>query len=152
MDIFGNTDPRKMPGHFFSGSIDKDYSTAVRANISKQNYTVCPRHWYFNVSFVCEDCKRDFVWSAQEQKLWFEEYGHFVDAQATRCKNCRFRRRRVKKLKNEYDQIIGDARQSGSSETKKQVIGIVNTIESLGFHIPDRMRESRDLFHKQLFG
>ncbi len=151
MDTFGNTDPRKMPGHLFHGSIGKDYSSAERADTSKQNYTVCPRYWYIDVSFECQDCKKSFVWLAKEQKLWFEEYGHYVDSQANACRNCRHLRRRRKNLRKEYDQIVGAARDENSQEAKIRVISIVDTLECLGMAVAESMRDSRDLFRKQIY-
>lgn len=152
MDYFGSTDPREMPGHFFSGSIHKDYSRARRADVSKQNFSVCPRHWYFDVTFVCEDCEQNFVWLAEEQKLWFEDYGHYVDAQATRCKPCRFLLRRIKELRKEYDQVVVTARSGNAQEDKIKIIGIVDTLESLGFALPPRMSETAELFRRQVYG
>jgi ribosomal protein L37AE/L43A len=35
MDVFGNSDPKKMPLHLFHGAISIDYSTAVRAEVTK---------------------------------------------------------------------------------------------------------------------
>ena len=89
MDVFGNTHPAKMPVHFFYGALKLDYGSAVRADISKQNYTVCPRHWYVDATFKCVECGSEFVFTSEEQRFWFEDLKFFVDSQAKRCPACR---------------------------------------------------------------
>ena len=73
MDILGDTDARRMPPHFFPGAISIQYGTAVRSDISKQNYAVCPRHWYIEATFKCQDCGSDFSFSVEEQRFWYEK-------------------------------------------------------------------------------
>ena len=71
--LFGENNPKRMPSHLFFGSRRMDYSTAQRADISKQNYTVCPRHWYVDATFRCRDCRNEFVFTAAEQRFWYED-------------------------------------------------------------------------------
>jgi hypothetical protein len=93
MDGFGNTDPLKMPLHLFHGAVSIDYATAVRADVTKQDYTVCPRHWYIDATFKCRDCDEDFLFSAQEQRFWYEQRRFYVDSQPVRCPECRKKER-----------------------------------------------------------
>ena len=79
-DVFGNTDPGKMPAHFFSGAKFIDYKTAIRADTSKQDCSVAPRHWYIDCDFDCPKCGREITWTAQERKAWFELYRFWVDS------------------------------------------------------------------------
>jgi putative zinc ribbon protein len=150
MDIFGNTDPKKMPSHFFEGALDIDYSTAIRADITAQDFSVAPRHWYIDARFRCADCGSKFVWSASEQKVWFETYRFYVDSQATRCCVCRANRRDAVQLRKEYDALVSDARSHGSAEQKQRVIEILDDLESYWRVLPDKMRETRDAFRRQL--
>ena len=151
MDDFGSTDPRKMPDHFFHESLEKDFSSAKRADTSLQNYTVCPRHGYLDVTFVCEDCQSNFTWTAQEQKFWFENLGHLVDSQETCCRRCNDRHRRIKQLRREYDKIITEARLWDFSKPKARAIEIVDALKRLGFQITGDMRWSRDEFRRSLY-
>ncbi len=128
-DFFGSTDPKRMPSHFFFGAVHLDLSSAVRANVVKQNYTVCPRHWYMDATFRCQDCDALFTWTAEEQRTWFEEYGFYVDSLATRCTKCRSNRRRLKALRQEYDRTVERARVGGSLEEKKRVLSLIDQIE-----------------------
>ena len=88
-----------MPAHFFY-SARVDYSTAVRADISKQNYSVCPRHWYLNAETICTDCSEPFIFSASEQKFWYEDLYFWVDSFPNQCPNCRKNRRDAKTISN----------------------------------------------------
>jgi len=80
MDVFGDTDPKKMPLHLFRGAVSIDYGTAVRADVSKQDYTVCPRHRYIDATFKCIDCGNDFLFSTDEQRFWYEQRRFYVDS------------------------------------------------------------------------
>jgi len=82
-----------MPLHFFFGAIDLDFSTAIRANVEAQDYTVAPRHWYLDARFRCGACNAEFVWSAKEQQAWFETYRFYVDSQPNLCRDGRANRR-----------------------------------------------------------
>ncbi len=92
-DVFGWSSSDRMPRHLFYRALELDHSTAIRASIDKQNYSVCPRHWYIDATFRCEGCNEDFLWTATEQRAWFEDYGFYVDSIPKECKACRTKRR-----------------------------------------------------------
>jgi hypothetical protein len=93
MDIFGDTDPKKMPRHLFSDLRSMDYSTATRADVARQNYSVCPRHWYIDAIFKCVSCGEDFLFSVSEQRFWYESRRFYVDSRPIRCVACRKKER-----------------------------------------------------------
>ena len=68
MDTFGSTDPKQMPMHLFFGASAVHHHTAIRANIEKQNYSVCPRHWYIDADFKCERCGREFTGVSESRR------------------------------------------------------------------------------------
>jgi hypothetical protein len=82
-DGFGQHDPRKMPPHLFFGALHIDYSTAMHANSRAQNFSVCPRHWYVDATFRCARCGLDFVFTAEEQRFWYEQLGFWIDSRET---------------------------------------------------------------------
>ena len=53
------------------------------ADTSRQDCSVCPRHWYIDARFRCVECGADFLWSAQEQQIWFETYRFSEDLDFT---------------------------------------------------------------------
>jgi len=147
---FGYTDPRQMPPHFFWGNLGLDYSTAIRADHVAQDFTVAPRHWYIDARFRCDACRAEFVWSATEQKAWFETYRFFVDSHPRHCHSCRAKRRDAVQLRKEYDALVGGARSHGSAEQKLRVVQILDELEIHWSILPDKMRETREVFRKQL--
>jgi hypothetical protein len=88
-DSFGKADPKEMPLYFFRGALHIDYTTAVRAEVTAQDHAVIPRHWYIDATLRCADCGSEFVWLAEEQRVWFETYRFDVLSLATRCRDCR---------------------------------------------------------------
>jgi hypothetical protein len=149
MDIFGSTDPKKMPMHFFWSALSVDHRTAVRANTKKQNYSVCPRHWYINANFKCERCGQEYTWTAGEQKAWFEDFFFWVDSQPRRCSNCRAEQRHLLKLQKEYDATVASARNHGTPDQKRRIIEIVSELQQSLGRLPEKMVETKDLFERQ---
>jgi hypothetical protein len=139
-----------MPPHFFWAALDIDYSTAIRADITAQDYSVAPRHWYIDARFRCVGCAKEFVWTAREQKTWFETYCFFVDSRPVHCRECRAMNRDVKQLRNEYDSTLNAARTLGSVEQKQRIVQIVDELEEYCLVVPDKMKVIRDVFRKQL--
>ena len=150
MDIFGNTDPKKMPEHFFWSALSIDYKTAVRADTEKQNYSVCPRHWYIDAEFRCEGCGQEYKWTGGEQKAWFEDYFFWVDSQPRHCQNCRAHRRHLADLRKEYDATIAAARNQGTPDQKSRIIEIVSELEQAFVRLPEKMKETMNLFKRQM--
>src|SRR5689334_8335773 len=97
LDVFGSSDSKKMPAHLFGGVRTMNYASAVRADVTKQDYTVCPRHWYVDAVFRCIDCGNDFLFSATDQRFWYEERRFYVDSRPNRCVACRKKERNRKR-------------------------------------------------------
>ena len=146
MDIFGSTDPRMMPKHFFGGAVHLDYRTAIRGNPQKQNYSVCPRHWYIDADFNCARCRREFTWTAGEQKAWFEDYHFWIDSHPRLCKNCMADRKHLESLRVEYDSTVAAARHKGATEQKRRVIEVVRELEAAFGRLPEKMIEMPLIF------
>ncbi|WP_231943724.1 zinc-ribbon domain containing protein [Aeoliella mucimassa] len=80
-----------------------DVTDILEADISKQNRSWGARGYYIATLHVCRQCGKDFRFTAQEQKLWFEEYGFFIDAYPGCCLECRREKRKQKAIKHRYD-------------------------------------------------
>ena len=81
--------------------------TAILADQSKQY----PRsYWrdshYFDLDKICIDCKRPFLFFAEEQRHWFEVLGFSLDARCLRCSNCRKQARIIVQLRQSYDHLL----------------------------------------------
>ena len=91
-----------------------------------------------------------FIWSASDQRVWFEDYRFFVDSKATRCNVCRKQQREVLALQRKYDSIVADARSGKDLIKKKTVVGLVDQIASMTDSVPERLVETREAFLKQI--
>lgn len=150
MDYFGSTDPRMMPKHLFWGAIHLDYDSAARGNPQKQNFSVCPRHWYIDADFNCANCRKEFTWTAGEQKAWFEDYFFWIDSSPRLCKKCMANRRHLKDLRVEYDSTVAAARHKGATDQKRRVIEVVCELEAAFGRLPEKMIETKKLFERQI--
>ena len=154
--LFGEASPRMMPCHLFSGVRSRSYGTAVCAEISKQNYTVCPRYWYFDVSIMCRDCGDEFVFSADEQRFWYEEREFYVDSLPVRCFECRKSRRLVAEFQREYDENVALALKNLSGTKfdlrsfKTRVLDAIEGLVAAEVELPERMKRNRTTLRAQL--
>jgi hypothetical protein len=72
-------------------------ASAVRGDPRRQLFCCeVPRYFYVDADRTCRDCGVSFVFSAREQKHWYETLGFRLDANAVRCLACRHAFRRDK--------------------------------------------------------
>ena len=147
---FGLKDPRDMPPHFFYGSKRLDFASAVPARVEKQNAAICPRYWYVDAVFACASCAEEFTFSAKEQRVWFEEYGFWVDAFPKHCLDCRRKLRAEKRARQDYDRLIKKALAGSDPELKRRVAGIIDQLCELGGDLPPRIHVNRRRLARQL--
>ena len=75
--------------------------------VSENTYGIEPKY-YYDVVYTCLDCRQKVIWSAEEQKYWYEELGKNTNSKAVRCQICRChiqaikeeQKRHMKKLAN----------------------------------------------------
>jgi hypothetical protein len=139
-----------MPPHFFFGHLRLDYTSAIRADTSKQNFSVAPRHWYIDASFRCDRCGEEFCFVAAEQKRWYEEYAFWVDSLPNECRGCRRELRRLKSLRQAYDREIAIALSSKDVEPKIHVATIVDLLLEAGENLPTKIRANRTVLGMQI--
>lgn len=63
------------------------------------------RGYYIDLPFTCRDCGSREVWTAAQQKWWYEEANGYVYSTAARCLACR-RQRRSGRMNNNKDNLI----------------------------------------------
>lgn len=51
------------------------------------------RGFYVDKPFVCADCGKKEIWTATQQKWWYEVAKGYVDSTAKRCRPCRIKER-----------------------------------------------------------
>ncbi|MBX3416289.1 MAG: zinc-ribbon domain containing protein [Pirellulaceae bacterium] len=139
-----------MPRHLFWECLHLDHATAIRANISRQNYSVCPRYWYVDAVFKCSRCSENFCFTAAEQKRWYEELGFYVDSYAKNCQDCRRDERKRKELRQIYDHEIEVTLQSKDIEAKKRLASLIDEMCSFEAVLPQKIHENRRVLGRQI--
>ncbi len=148
---FGDSNPRRMPGHLFSGARHLNYSTAIRADISQQNFSVCPRHWYIDAEFHCSRCGQSFVFTADEQKFWYETLKFWIGSIPKECDECRKELRKLKALQQEYDRDIASTMARNTSvDQKERLVAIIEAIEAGGLTLTGKAMENRRILLSQI--
>ena len=67
----------------------------IPADLSQQrpSNTYDPKLFYEDVPFTCQDCGSQEVWTAEQQKWWYEVAKGSIYSMAVRCRRCRQARR-----------------------------------------------------------
>lgn len=139
-DFWGESDPRGMPPHFFQGTLHLEYDSAVRADVANQNYTMVPRYWYVDATMRCDRCGYRFLFSAVEQKAWYEDYGFYVDAFPKHCRDCRRELRDLKAIRQEYDRDIARALASDDCVLKNRLVTLIDRLCEFDKNLPAKVQ------------
>ncbi|MBI5848794.1 MAG: zinc-ribbon domain-containing protein [Nitrospirae bacterium] len=66
--------------------------------------------YYIDYPFTCIDCGSSEIWTAEQQKWWYEVAKKHIDSFAVRCRQCRHKRKKSvrsgSRSKNEPDQAL----------------------------------------------
>ena len=92
---------------------------ALRADPAKlvHDGTYGPRpRFYVDTPFTCADCGKSEVWTALQQKWWYEEAKGKIDSRANRCRDCR-RKRRMRRAQDRRVHIEGLIAKHGLERT-----------------------------------
>ena len=82
---------------------------AVRGNPAAQNYCSAhhvPRYFYVDERHTCVQCGSDFLFSAKEQKFWYETLRFISCSRAIRCPSCRKHKRTDSALRAQLAQAL----------------------------------------------
>ena len=140
---FGLSNPREMPAHLFTGSVRIHYDTAVQADPDAQNCSICPRYWYVDADFLCERCGAEFRFTADEQRVWYEDYRFWIDSLPRHCLACRQELRSLKAARQEYDRTVAQVLEHGDLASKQRLAEIIDQLYELGGDLPPRITENR---------
>ncbi len=78
---------------------------AIVGNPAKQKFCDHPPFLaYYDEEKTCNTCKRTFIFSASEQKHWYETLEFWVQSEAKDCLECRRKAREQKQLDTERSQ------------------------------------------------
>jgi len=70
---------------------DNHRETRIPADVTKQlpNNSYSPPLYYEDTPFVCVDCGKEEIWTATQQKWWYEVAKGTIYSRAVRCRACR---------------------------------------------------------------
>ena len=66
------------------GAIEADHTQLRHVN----TYGLLP-NFYLDKPFACKDCGSQEIWTAKQQKWWYEIAKGHIDSIAVRCRRCR---------------------------------------------------------------
>ncbi|OUM00161.1 zinc-ribbon domain containing protein [Variovorax sp. JS1663] len=78
-------DARSLVAERPAGVEPADQEVLARYN---NTYGLLPA-FYVDRAFTCRDCGIEEVWTAKQQKWWYEVARGHIDSQAVRCRACR---------------------------------------------------------------
>lgn len=127
----GEDSPRLIPG------------TAIAADLTRQTPSTMPVSHYYDEERRCIDCRRLFVFFAEEQRYWYEELHFPLDADCVRCYPCRRQQRGIERTKRDYEELVTLADPS-PDDMARMAFARLLLVESGRFH-------SRQLDHVRAF-
>ena len=153
-EFFGRDDPQTMPpwlfGCFGQGGVQLHYESAERADITKQHYSVCPRYWYVDATMRCAACDQTFLFSAAEQRRWYEDFRFYIQSLPRHCPACRQNRRQLKSLRQEYDRCIGSALETADPNLKSRTVAVIDELCESGEPLQVKVHENRKILALQI--
>jgi hypothetical protein len=93
--------------------------------------TYGPRpRFYVDEPFTCVDCGREEVWTAADQKWWYEDAKGKIATRANRCLACR-RKRRLKRSQERRVHIEGLVAKYGVEEAARRLRFTVEALQRM---------------------
>jgi hypothetical protein len=106
--ISGSTVPEAdiRRGFWALGSCRIFPETALQADTTRQNFSIYPRTYYVDILRACRTCQRPFIFSAREQRYWYETLRFWVDADCVECVECRRESRALQRRLRRYSDLF----------------------------------------------
>jgi Probable zinc-ribbon domain len=93
--------------------------------------TYGPRpRFYVDWPFTCVDCGKEEVWSAADQKWWYEVACGKIASRANRCRDCR-RKRRLRRSQERRIHIEGLIAKYGAEEAARRLRFTVDALQQM---------------------
>lgn len=89
-------------------------NTAIEADGSRQRWAAGEKsyghgiviRYYFDLRRVCRDCRRPFIFFAEEQQHWYEVLGFPLEVDCIRCHDCRRTQRGIETAQKRYQELV----------------------------------------------
>jgi hypothetical protein len=82
--------------------------TAIRADPTRQKSPTVPVTHYYDLEKICRNCKRPFIFFAEEQQYWYETMRFPLEADCVRCPECRKKERYLARNRATYETLAAD--------------------------------------------
>ena len=113
---------------------------AVRGDISRQSFCCdVPHYWYEDSERTCVQCDRAFIFSAREQKYWYETLQFNIASTAIRCPACRSLRRSQRAVRARWDAASSLIDSQSPDDLLEYCAALVDLIEAFGEGDPDKV-------------
>jgi len=100
--------------------------------------TYGPRpRFYVDQPFACVDCGKAEVWTAADQKWWYEVAQGKIASRANRCRDCR-RKRRLRRSQERRIHVEGLIAKYGLEEAARRLRFTVEVLEKMRGRWADR--------------
>ncbi len=114
-------EPDRVP----HGALPADQAKLVHDN----TYGPRPR-FYVDQPFTCIDCGKQEVWTAADQKWWYEEAEGKIATRANRCLACR-RKRRLRRSQERCVHVEGIVAKYGPAEAARRLCITIEALERM---------------------
>lgn len=98
--------------HWHSSERSRVPGTAVAADLRRQAPAMLAVTHYYDVKRTCRDCRKRFLFFAEEQKYWYEKLKLPLEADCVRCVHCRRAHRGIVAKRERYEELFGVAERS----------------------------------------
>jgi hypothetical protein len=87
--------PPSVTKEYYEHCLKEMPAGAIKANLTKQapHNSYSPPMWYVDQQQKCAECGQEFIWTARQQRHWFEVWKIPIYVIANRCGACRRRKR-----------------------------------------------------------
>jgi hypothetical protein len=92
--------------HWHSAEGVRIPNTAIAADLSRQMPATIPVTHYFDARRQCADCRKPFIFFAEEQKYWYEELGFPLESDCVRCVVCRKKQQGLELKRHRYEELF----------------------------------------------
>jgi hypothetical protein len=117
--------PWREPDRIPAGAIPAEQSKLLH----DRTYGPRPR-FYADELFSCVDCGAEEVWTATDQKWWYEEAKGKIATRANRCLACR-RKRRVRRSQERRVHVEGMVTKHGLDGAARRLCLTVEALERM---------------------
>lgn len=112
---------------------------AIFPDYSKQNYGYGgPILFYITKEMHCETCKKEFTFTAEDQKFWYEDLYFNYSSYPKNCLSCRKETRQKKMLHKQLAKLLHE-----KPETAGQMLAIASIYGQLGIEEKAQLYSAR---------